>query len=156
MLSLSSCISLLYASGRPFSIVSSVTRSPYTRPVLPRTSSAISGFFFWGIIDEPVVNASDNSTNPNSQDDHSTSSSESRDRCIITMAISAASSTQKSRSDTPSIEFRHTFSMPSFSASDLRSVGYVVPASAQLPIGEILMRFRQSESRSMSRSSIIA
>ena len=35
--------------------VSIAIRSPYTRPVLPRTSSAISGFFFCGIIEEPVV-----------------------------------------------------------------------------------------------------
>ena len=36
----------------------------------------MSGFFFCGIIDEPVVYASESSTNPNSQLDHSTSSSE--------------------------------------------------------------------------------
>ena len=28
--------------------MSRVTSAPYTRPVLPRTSSATSGFFFWG------------------------------------------------------------------------------------------------------------
>ena len=35
--------------------VSRLMRSPYTRPVLPRTSSATSGFFFWGMMDEPVA-----------------------------------------------------------------------------------------------------
>ena len=35
-------------------------------PLLPRTSSATSGFFFCGIIDEPVANASSSSTKPNS------------------------------------------------------------------------------------------
>ncbi len=35
----------LFASGPPW---------PLTRPVLPRTSSATSGFFFCGMIDEPV------------------------------------------------------------------------------------------------------
>ena len=34
--------------------VSRENREPYTRPVLPRTSSATSGFFFWGMMDEPV------------------------------------------------------------------------------------------------------
>ena len=52
--SLSSCISLLYASGKPLSIVNKEIKLPNTLPLFPRTSSAISGFFFWGIIDEPV------------------------------------------------------------------------------------------------------
>ena len=30
-------------------------RSPMSRPALPRASSAMSGFFFWGSIDEPVA-----------------------------------------------------------------------------------------------------
>ena len=92
--SLSSCISLLYARGSPLRTVSSAIRSPKTRPVLPRISSAMSGFFFCGIIDEPVVYASDSSTKPNSQLDHSTSSSESLERCIIISEIADASSTQ--------------------------------------------------------------
>ncbi len=53
--SLSSCRSRLYASGRPFSVTSSPVRLPISRPVLPRTSSAMSGFFFCGSIDEPVA-----------------------------------------------------------------------------------------------------
>ena len=56
-------------------------RSPSSRPALPRASSATSGFFFWGSIDEPVAQASSSATKPNSVDDHSTSSSPSRDRC---------------------------------------------------------------------------
>ena len=28
---------------------------PMTCPVFPRTSSAMSGFFFWGMMDDPVV-----------------------------------------------------------------------------------------------------
>ena len=34
--------------------VSRATRSPLMRPVLARISSAASGFFFWGMMDEPV------------------------------------------------------------------------------------------------------
>ncbi len=41
-----------------------------TRPDLPRTTSATSGFFFWGIMDEPVAWASAISTKPNSCVDH--------------------------------------------------------------------------------------
>ena len=40
--------------GMPFITVRRAVRSPYTRPVLPRISSATSGFFFWGIMLEPV------------------------------------------------------------------------------------------------------
>jgi hypothetical protein len=62
-------------------VTSSATRSPTTRPVLPRTTSATSGFFFCGIIDEPVVCASAISTKPNSCVLQSTSSSAMRERC---------------------------------------------------------------------------
>ena len=44
-------------------------------------SSAKSGFFFWGMMDDPVENASDNVMNPNSEVDHNTISSARRDRC---------------------------------------------------------------------------
>jgi hypothetical protein len=37
------------------SVASSPVRSPMTRPALPRASSAMSAFFFWGSIDEPVA-----------------------------------------------------------------------------------------------------
>ncbi|MCY1244911.1 hypothetical protein D9M72_580110 [compost metagenome] len=52
--SLSSCRSRLYASGRPFSVASSPVRLPISRPAFPRASSATSGFFFCGMIEEPV------------------------------------------------------------------------------------------------------
>ena len=52
--SLSSCRSRLYASGRPLSVASSPVRSPISRPALPRASSATSGFFFCGMIEDPV------------------------------------------------------------------------------------------------------
>jgi hypothetical protein len=35
--------------------VSSATRLPITRALFPRTSSGTSGFFFCGMIDEPVL-----------------------------------------------------------------------------------------------------
>ena len=56
--SLSSCRSRLYASGMAFSVASSPVRLPIKRPALPRASSGTSGFFFCGMIDEPVDHAS--------------------------------------------------------------------------------------------------
>ena len=63
-------------------VTSSATRSPTTRPVFPRMSSAKSGFFFCGMMDEPVENASESSMKSNSAVDHSTISSHRRDRCM--------------------------------------------------------------------------
>ena len=37
-----------------FMVVRSPIRLPYTLPVLPLISSAISGFFFWGMMLDPV------------------------------------------------------------------------------------------------------
>ena len=42
------------AVGRPFKVASRPVRSPMSRPDLPRVSSAMSGFFFCGMMDEPV------------------------------------------------------------------------------------------------------
>ena len=52
--SLSSCRSRLYARGKAFKVVRRPVRFPTSRPAFPRASSAISGFFFCGIIDDPV------------------------------------------------------------------------------------------------------
>ena len=57
-----------------------------SRPALPRASSAMSGFFFCGSIDEPVAYASASRTNPNSSVDHSTISSPIRERCTCVSA----------------------------------------------------------------------
>ena len=56
------------------------------RGALARSSSAASGFFFWGMIDEPLVHASGSSTKPNSCEDHSTSSAPRRERCVAQVA----------------------------------------------------------------------
>ena len=63
-------------------VTRSCTRLPYTRPLLPRISSAKSGFFFCGMMDEPVEYESESVIKPNSELDHSTISSERRDRCM--------------------------------------------------------------------------
>ena len=51
-----------------------------------RSSSAASGFFFCGMIEQPLVQASDSSTKPNSSLDHSTSSAPRRERCVAQVA----------------------------------------------------------------------
>ena len=80
MQSLSSCISLLYARGMPFITVRIVMLSPKTLPDLPRTNSAMSGFFFWGMMLEPVENASSSSMYLNSCEHQRMISSENLER----------------------------------------------------------------------------
>ena len=43
---------------------SSAVLCPMTREAFPRRSSAASGFFFWGMSDEPVEYESPHLTNP--------------------------------------------------------------------------------------------
>ena len=64
-------------------VTSRPTRSPTTRPILPRVSSAKSGFFFCGMIELPVEKASESVMKEYSDDDHRMISSHRRDRCII-------------------------------------------------------------------------
>ena len=135
-------------------VTSSATRSPTTRPVLPRISSAKSGFFFCGMMDDPVENASDSSMNPNSELDHSTISSHSRDRCMHDTLHAYDRSSRKSRSDTASSEFGITREKPSSAAVICRSSGYVVPASAAEPSGLASAAVRAAARRSKSRASI--
>ena len=53
-----------------------------TRGALPRSSSAASGFFFWGMMLEPEAKESAASQNPNSWLDQITISEPRRERCI--------------------------------------------------------------------------
>ena len=64
----------------------SAAGAPTIRGALARSSSAASGFFFWGMIDEPLVHASGSSTKPNSSVDHRTSSAPRRERCVAHVA----------------------------------------------------------------------
>src|ERR1035441_2231911 len=85
------------------------------RAVFPLMSSAISGFFFWGINDDPVVNESPIFINFHSAVDHNISSSQNLLRCIIPIEHPFKKSMTKSLSDTASIELLHRQSNPSFS-----------------------------------------
>ena len=88
--SLSSWLSLLYARGWPFIKVKRAIKWPYTCPLLPRTSSGTSGFFSWGMIEDPVQKALFSSMKSNWGEDHNTSSSEQRDRWVRTSAAAGA------------------------------------------------------------------
>ena len=129
-------------------------RWPITRPDLPRTSSGTSGFFFCGIMLEPVQKASASSMKPNCCELHSTISSAMREKCTIISEAQAVNSIAKSRSATASSEFSQMREKPSSSAVSARSIGKVVPASAPAPSGSESVRLRQSTRRSRSRSSI--
>ncbi len=93
--------------------MSSAVSAPMMRPALARTSSAASGLRFCGMIEEPVVNLSDNLTRPASGDVQITISSAKRDRCTAAIAPAASVSSTKSRSETASSEFAIGRSKPS-------------------------------------------
>ena len=152
--SLSSCISLLYVRGNPLNVVRSAMRWPYTLPVLPRMSSGISGFFFWGIILLPVQKLSEIIANPNSWVDHRTSSSLRRLRCIMTIEALKRKSITKSRSLTASMLFLDIRSNPRSLAMESLSSSNVVPARAALPSGSTLTLLRLSSKRSRSLPNI--
>ena len=106
------------------------------RPDLPRASSAMSGFFFCGMIDEPVDHASSSCTQPNSGVAHRMTSSPMRDRCTPSSAATNRNSAAKSRSATASIEFAAGRSKPSSAATASGSSGSDDPASAPAPSGD--------------------
>jgi len=77
-----------------------------TLPVLPRAKlGGTVGFFFCGMIEEPVQKRSAAFTKPNRGLVHRISSSDRRDRWTIASAAQAQNSIAKSRSDTASMEF---------------------------------------------------
>jgi hypothetical protein len=103
---------------------------------LARSSSAASGFFFCGMIEEPDAHASETSQKPNSSLDHSTISAPSRDRCVAQVAAADRKSSTKSRLETASIEF----GAPTRSRArgeQPRSVSKFTPASAPAPSGRL-------------------
>ena len=86
------------------------------RPGLARTNSAASGLRFCGIIDEPVVKASDRDMNANLSVDQITISSASRERCVAQIAAAERNSAAKSRAETASMAFSIGREKPSNSA----------------------------------------
>ena len=131
-------------------MVSMVIRAPTTPPVLPLTNSAMSGFFFWGMMDDPVVYLSSISTNPNSCEDHRTSSSHNDERWIWACAAQNDSSFTKSLSLTESMEFSVGSLNPNASDVMNLSMGYVVPARAAAPRGHLFILLNASKNLSAS------
>ena len=91
--SLSSCISLLYANGKPFKVINIPFNAPMTRPALPRINSQASGFFFCGIREEPDVTRSESSTKLDSPLLKIIISSAKRDKCTMLSEAAESSST---------------------------------------------------------------
>ena len=121
---------------------------------MARISSAASGFFFCGMIEEPVEKRSDSVTNRNWAEDQITSSSASRDRWTAQIAEADRNSSAKSRSLTASSELAIGRSKPSAFAVMSRLMAKPVPASAAAPRGLSFIRLRASENRPMSRAVI--
>src|SRR5918993_5310811 len=88
-------------------------RRAATRGALARSSSAASGFFFCGMIEEPEAQASETWQKPNSSEDQSTISAPSRERCVAHVAAADRKSSTKSRLETASIELGATEAKPS-------------------------------------------
>ncbi len=117
---------------------------PHTRGALPRSSSAASGFFFCGMIDDPDDQASDSVMKPNSALVHRTTSWPSRLRCVAHTDSAWSRSRAKSRLETASTELGTTPAKPSSSATIRRSVSKFTPASAPAPSGnrEVALQHR--------------
>ncbi len=131
-----------------------LVKPPITRPTLARISSAASGFFFCGMIDEPVVKASDSLMKLNCGVVHRTISSARRDRCVAQIVAADRASRAKSRAETLSRELAIGPSKPSAWAVMCRSMGKDVPASAAAPRGLSFIRTRASAKRPASRPNI--
>ena len=135
-------------------VIIRLVRLPITRPLWPRTSSAASGFFFCGMIDEPVERLSGRRMKPKGWLAHRISSSARRERCSAVAEQHHRKSSAKSRSETESSELAVGASKPSAAAVIARSIGKPVPASAALPSGHSFIRARASARRERSRRSI--
>ena len=126
------------------------------RPDLPRAISAASGFFFWGMIEDPVEYASSNFAQPNSEELHNVHSSPMREMWTPIRAMMNRASAAKSRSMTASMLFGTTPANPRSAAVFSGCRGKEEPANAPDPRGEKFVRFSQSEMREISRAQACA
>ena len=145
---------------------------PKIRPDLPLNNSNESGFFFCGMILDPVLlpprnavkastvtekkdmptylYASFSVTNPNSAVEYTIKSSASRLMCVIVKLDHIKNSTIKSRSPTPHMLFSAKDANPSSRARNSRSTANGLPARAPLPSGRMEMRGMSCRRRSRS------
>src|SRR5699024_1019852 len=145
--SLSSCRSRLYASGSAWRVESSPVRSPMRRPDLPRVSSAISGFFFCGMIDDPFEYASWRGKNENSFVAQAMTSSDRRERSMSIIVVMNWYSANTSRLAVPSIEFSTESLNPRSAATACGSSPRDEPARAPEPYAETPARASKSTNR---------
>ncbi|OUD91175.1 hypothetical protein CMMCAS03_01155 [Clavibacter michiganensis subsp. michiganensis] len=93
----------------------------------------MSGFFFCGMIDDPVEKESLSVTNPNSRVFQRMISSLSRERSMPTWASTNANSATTSRAAVPSMEFSELRAKPRSRATAPASRPRVEPARAPDP-----------------------
>ncbi len=114
----------------------------------------MSGFFFCGMIDEPVEKASCRVTKENSFVFQMMTSSAIRERLTPIIAVMKANSATKSREAVPSMELpAEPCSKPRSAATASGSRPSEEPASAPEPYGETAVRSSHCRSRSASRDS---
>jgi len=130
---------------------------PNRRPDFPRRSSRESGFFFWGIILDPVLLKAMNQQaivhsrptylyaslkviNPNSAVEYMIKSSAILLICVITKLDHIKNSAMKSRSATPQRLFSATERNPNSFARNSLSTTNGLPANAPLPRGKTEIR----------------
>lgn len=111
-------------------VASSPVWSPIMRPALPRASSAMSGFFFYGIIDEPVAKPSCRVTKLNSAVFQIKISSAMREIFSAIKVAMKENSASWSRAAVASIELGSTFLNPSSFATSCASSPSEEPARA--------------------------
>src|SRR5512136_2125251 len=92
--------------------------------------SAVSGFFFWGMMELVEQNASSSETKPANEELHRIISSQSRLTPVIIIEREERTSSAKSRDDTASMVFTSTPSNPRIRAVYSLFTGYPVDAKA--------------------------
>ena len=115
--------------------VSNATTLPIARALLPRTSSKTSGFFFCGIMLEPVAIAPSRRTRANSLVEKSTTSPARRPSARTARATPHVQSRAKSRSPTVWSALRVGSQGAKRRATSARSIGSDDPEHAPLPSG---------------------
>src|SRR5690606_13627314 len=111
----------------------------------------MSGFFFCGMIDDPVEHASSGVRDENSLVGQRMVSLEIRDRSTPIIAATKANSATTSRAAVPSMELGTDREKPSSAATASGSSPREDPASAPEPYADMSALRSQSRSRSISR-----
>src|SRR5512136_462700 len=122
--------------GRPFTMERAAARAPAAVPDFARRISRVSGFFFWGMMEEVEQNSSARVTNPARGLAQRMRSAESRLAVVERIADAERTSRRKSREETASMEFSARPPNPRSSLVYSRSMGNPVEAKAAAPRGD--------------------